>query len=172
MKKPFCITFAGPVGCSKTPVAHHLSITFGWPILSNDAIRSEVIEDTLQPELDVDLYRTRAVARIKALADRPDNLIYDASHDRHWGSYLSNFADDPPYNFGVISYDLSREFYVQLLRTTRYKSTLPRVDELLADHTGFVRDHEDTIICTITDENFQNRLHVAEDAVRTFIADK
>lgn len=40
--KKFCVTFAGAVGSSKTPVTHYLSCAFCLPILSNDAIRTEV----------------------------------------------------------------------------------------------------------------------------------
>lgn len=151
-------------------MAHHLSTAFGWPILCNDVVRSEVKEDTLQPQLDRELYNARVVERIKELAIRPANLVYDASQDRGWERYLANFGGEPPYRFGVISFDLSREFYVRLLQAKQYDSTLTQADKLLADHTEFLQKHADTVICTITDANFSDRLQLAETAVRNFIS--
>lgn len=43
--KKICITFAGAVGSSKTPISNYLSTKLNLPIFNNDAIRSEVIED-------------------------------------------------------------------------------------------------------------------------------
>lgn len=43
--KHLCITFAGAIGSSKSPIANYLSISLGLPIFNNDSIRSEVTED-------------------------------------------------------------------------------------------------------------------------------
>jgi cytidylate kinase len=43
--KKICITFAGAVGSSKTPISNYLSSRLNLPIFNNDTIRSEVIED-------------------------------------------------------------------------------------------------------------------------------
>ena len=40
-----CITFAGCVGSSKTPISNYLSTKLNLPIFNNDAIRSEIIEN-------------------------------------------------------------------------------------------------------------------------------
>ena len=39
--KKFCITFAGAVGGSKTPIANFLSTKLNLPVFNNDAIRSQ-----------------------------------------------------------------------------------------------------------------------------------
>ena len=78
----FVVTFAGPVGSSKTPIAHHLSYTFNLPIFNNDTIRTEVAEDLLQ--FDNEEFRKRARKRIKNIVDRDLPFIYDASVDRTW----------------------------------------------------------------------------------------
>ena len=129
-------------------------------------------EKTHSANLDIDLYNARVTERIQKLAKRPSNLIYDASHDRHWRRYLTNFEMDIPYAFGVISFDLSRTFYERLLQATEYAAPMPRIDSLLADHATFVSEHADVIICRITDENYRDRLQVAETAVRSLIGDK
>jgi len=66
--KPFCITFAGPVGCSKTPLAHYLSINLGWPILSNDAFRSEIREDSREFEVSMDSFNDLMASRTDSLS--------------------------------------------------------------------------------------------------------
>ncbi len=45
MKQPICITFAAPVGSSKTPISNYLSGKLNLPIYNNEAARSEIIED-------------------------------------------------------------------------------------------------------------------------------
>ena len=174
MTQDYCITFAGPVGCSKSPVAHYISTTFGWPIFSNDAIRHEVLEDTLHKELDVELLEDRIAERSKLITQKPSSIIYDASQDRHWDRFYASFTKTPPYKFGVISFDLSPHFYKQLLEAKAYSATAStsRVRQVLEDHERFVEGHRDFIICSITDATFPDRLYVAEEAVRKFTSDK
>ncbi|MCC6563838.1 hypothetical protein IT087_03015, partial [Candidatus Uhrbacteria bacterium] len=43
--KPYCISFAGAIGSSKTPIAHYLSLKLGLPIHNNDVVRTEVKEE-------------------------------------------------------------------------------------------------------------------------------
>jgi len=168
----YCITFAGPIGCSKSPVAHYISMAFGWPLFSNDAVRHEVMEDTRNPILDIKLLDQRIAERAKLITQKQRSFIYDASQDRHWDRLIALFVKTPPYTFGIISFDLSRGFYEEILRAKQYDSTLLRVDKLLASHNEFVRKHKDSIICSITDAMFQDRLVIAEEAVRKFISDK
>lgn len=169
--KPFCITFAGPAGCSKTPVAQYLSCQLGLPVLSNDTVRTELKEDQMQYEFDQAEYERRVIARIKDLAARKQSFIYDASNDRHWQRFLSNF-EPGSYDFGVISYDFSASFYNQLLVAKKYEQWLPVADVYQGQHDAFVDAFGDDIICSITDESFQNRLAIALAASRKFIDDR
>ena len=63
-KRPICISFAAPVGTSKTPIATYLSWNTGLPIFSNDAIRSEVHQDTSSGNLDQEIYLERRDERL------------------------------------------------------------------------------------------------------------
>jgi hypothetical protein len=168
----YCITFAGPIGCSKSPVAHYISMAFGWPIFSHDAVRHEVMEDTRNPILDIKLLEERITERTKFITGKNESIIYDASQDRHWDRFIAAFQKTPPYQFGVISFDLSRDFYEEILRAKHYDSTLLRAKKLLDDHEAFVHQYKEVIICSITDATFQDRLYIAEEAVRKFTSDK
>ena len=172
MNNDYCITFAGPIGCSKSPVAHYISMAFGWPIFSHDAVRHEVMEDTRNPILDVKLLEERIAERTKFITQKNSSIIYDASQDRHWDRFISAFHKTPPYEFGVISFDLSQDFYEEILKAKHYDSTLLRAKKLLADHEAFVRQYREVIICSITDATFADRLYIAEEAVRKFVGDK
>ena len=169
--KPICITFAGPYGASKSPIAQYLSCQLGWPRLENDVIRKEVREDQLSPALDTEEYNRRAVARIKELVQARQNFIYDASQDRGWQTFMHNFEPDA-YQFGVISIDLSPSFYKKLIQAKEYPLTDQETERYLAEHQQFLDRFSDAIICHITDENFLHRLNVAWQAVRQFIDDK
>lgn len=59
MKSPYCITFAGPVGSGKTPIAYYLSWNLALPILNNDSMRTETQED--RGELDMQTYTKKEI---------------------------------------------------------------------------------------------------------------
>jgi hypothetical protein len=166
--KPICITFAGPLGCSKSPVAQFLACELGWPLFANDVVRNEVREDQLQPELDQQEYADRVVTRIKDLASRNQSLIYDASNDRHWDKLLQNFEPDQ-YRFAVISFDLSEGFYRELLQAKNYALSETQTTQYIADHNAFLERTDIPIIHRITDENFAKRLDTSLQAVQTFL---
>lgn len=170
MSTNYCITFAGPIGCSKSPVAHYISMAFGWPLFSNDAVRHEVMEDTLNPILDIKLLDERINEYAKLITQGPQSFVYDASQDRHWDRLVSLFGKT--HQIGVISYDLTRDFYEKILQAKQYDSTLLRAEKLLASHDAFVREYKEVIICSITDAMFPDRLTIAEEAVRKFTSDK
>ena len=169
--KPFCISFAGPAGCSKTPVAQHLSCNLQLPVLNNDVIRTEMREDEDRYDYDEQAFRTRARQRLQALATRKVSFIYDASHDRFWAKFQKEFPVSD-YNFGIISFDLSREFYEKLLIAKKYDHTLTRAEVYMEQHAAFIKDYPEMIICTITDETFHDRLAISLEAVRKFIDDR
>jgi predicted kinase len=166
--KPVCITFAGPFGCSKSPVAQYLACEFGWPLLANDVIRNEVREDTMSAELDIPEYHKRLYARLEGLIVRGQSFVHDGSQDRRWEK-VAPFFDDSPYRVGVISFDLSPEFYRKLIKTKHYPLTDEQIHGYLADHASFLEKHSDTIICRITNETFARRLPEALAATRRFI---
>jgi len=170
--KPICITFAGPAGCSKSPVAHYLSCEFGLPVLTNDVVRSEVREDYPSGEFNQEEYTRRVIARIKKFAADNKTFIYDASNDRHWLKFLDNFESPDSYEFAVISFDLSEKFYKKLLKAKGYTDIYELADRYLADHKKFLKEHSDVVACTITDESFPQRLETAREAVYQFVADK
>ncbi len=82
MNTPICVTFAGCIGSSKTPIATYLSYKFGLPIFNNDALRSEIIEDFR--EFREDEYISRRNARCLELIESKKSFIFDASVDREW----------------------------------------------------------------------------------------
>src|SRR3972149_2694511 len=81
----FLITFAGAVGSSKTPIAYYLSWKLGIPIINNDAIRTEVMEDV--GFFDEEEYKKRRDSRIQELLKKSTSLIFDSSIDREWVNY-------------------------------------------------------------------------------------
>lgn len=166
--KPVCITFAGPFGCSKSPVAQYLSCEFGLPVFSNDIIRNEVREDTMKSELDIPTYRERWYPRLARLIARGQSFIHDSSNDRRWEEFMAYF-NNTPYRIPVVSFDLSPEFYRRLIKTKEYPLTEEQIDGYLADHARFLEKHSDVVICRITDETFPKRLETALTATRSFI---
>jgi hypothetical protein len=167
---PACITFAGPFGCSKSPVAQYLACEFGWPLLSNDVVRNEVREDTLSTELDIPEYHKRLYARLEGLIVRNQSFIHDGSNDRRWEKFTP-FFEGGPYRIGVISFDLSPDFYRRLIKAKQYPLTEEQIDGYLADHARFLEKHSDAIICRITDELFPRRLQTGLDAANLFARD-
>jgi len=169
--KPICITFAGPFGSSKSPIAQYLSCELGWPILGNDPIRNEIKEDLLQNTFDRAEMDKRAVERLARLIGRGQNFIFDSSSDRRWLDFLDNF-NDHPYHIGVISIDLSPEFYSQIIEAKQYALDKTAQQTYLRHHEDFLGKYPETVICHITDQTFRDRLALSLQAVETFIGDK
>jgi predicted kinase len=108
---PICITFAGPVGSSKTPIATYLSWNLNLPVFNNDAIRSEVAEDL--GKFDVEVYKQRQKERAEQLIQSGINCILDASIDREWPNVKPKLLEKG-YKCFIISLDLSRELMEKL----------------------------------------------------------
>ena len=73
MNRHVCITFAGPIGSGKTPIAYYLSWNLRLPILNNDSMRVETQED--EGELITDVYISKKDKRLKDIIDRKIDFI-------------------------------------------------------------------------------------------------
>ncbi len=166
MNNPFCITFAGVVGSSKTPIAHHLGWNLGLPIFNNDTLRTEVQEDLLR--FDQEEYLHRRNDRSKALLHTGMPFIYDASVDREWGRLAEWLAEDN-YRHFIISLDLSRELLDKIYAAKGYTEGY-RLNELMAQHAQFLEEYGNTTGLHITDAEFSRRLDVSLQAVKAWIA--
>lgn len=162
MNQPFCITFAGAVGSSKTPISHMVSIEFGLPIFNNDAIRSEVKEDLL--EFDSEEYLKRRNQRLQKLILSQKSFILDASIDRTW-SELKPILDANKFKTIVISLDLSKELLKKLYKAKDYQDSLKRLDQLHQDHEDFLKQHSQDVFLNINDQEFSNRLNITHTSL-------
>lgn len=165
-KQRVCITFAGVVGSSKTPIATYLSWNLGIPIISNDALRTEVTEDLLK--FDKTEYEKRRDERGKQLIASGKSFIYDASIDREWQKLQSWLAPEN-YRTFIISLDLSKLFLEKLYEAKQYTQSLARLDVLMSDHQNFVDTFGQYINVHITDAEFQDRLDVSLNALRNWL---
>jgi hypothetical protein len=166
---PICITFAGPVGSSKTPIATYLSWNLGLPIFNNDSIRSEVAEDL--GVFDVEVYKQRQKERAEALIALGKSCILDASIDREWPNVKPKLLEKG-YKYFIISLDLSRDLMEKLHKAKGYNESLERLDSIMADHENFLKEFKDDVNFTITDENFGQRLALCLKAVKEWMAIK
>jgi len=155
--KKYCVLFAGPVGSSKSPIAHFMSCKFNLPILSNDVIRTEVAEDLL--DYNHEEYKKRRDTRLKEILERGESFIYDASIDRSWKE-LKELLLEHDFQWFVISMDLSKEFLVKLCELKGYNETLKRIDDLLKDHKNFLSHYRSETHINIDDQNFPKRLEL------------
>lgn len=169
MKRKYCITFAGAIGSSKTPISHFLSCRLNLPILDNDAIRSEVTED--RGAFDEQEYQKRRDERIKEVIESGQSFIYSASVDRS-GSRLKKVLDETGYRCFIISMDLSREFLLKLYRAKDYHQSLAILDESRADHEAFLEGYGKEVGLHITDKDFYDRLELSYSAVKSWIKNK
>lgn len=163
---PICITFAGPVGSSKTPIATYLSWNLGLPIFNNDAIRSEVAEDL--GKFDVDIYKQRQKKRAVALIESGISCILDASVDRSWPEMKPKLTEKG-YSCFIISLDLSRNLMEKLHKAKGYNESFERLDSIMADHENFLKQYKDEVDISITDENFAERLKLCLEGVKNWI---
>ncbi len=164
-KEKFIITFAGPVGCSKTPVAYYLSWKLGLPILNNDAMRTETVEDL--GKFDEKEYLKRRDERIDELLKKGSSFIYDASIDRVWKDWKDRLLGK--YEVFMISFDLSKGFIMELYAAKKYDESIRDVDKFIADHDKFLEEFADKVNLQITDENFKDRLRLSYEAAERWM---
>ncbi len=166
-QKPFCLTFAGPVGSSKTPIATYLSWNLGLPIFNNDAIRSEIAED-----LDAcppDVLATRRNERLKALLASGRPFIGDFSVDRDW-ERVKTMLVEAGYDVFLISLDLSRDRLERMYLAKGYHESLHALDRLMADHAAFIHTYGSVIGFSVTEATFGERLEGCLRAVRAWMS--
>jgi len=163
-KEKFIITFAGPMGCSKTQVAHYLSWKLDLPIFSNDAIRAEIFSDL--GKFDEEEYLKRRDERIKENLDKERSFIYDASADRAWKDWADKLDE---YEVFIISFDFSKKFLLKLYTSKGYDQAIEEIDRFMADHEKFINRFRDEVNLRITDENFKDRLKLSFTAVDEWI---
>ncbi len=170
-RSPFCILFAGPAGCSKTPVAYYLSWNLNLPIFNNDAIRTEVREDTLCSELNGKLYLQRKNKRLEKILSLQVDFIYDASIDRDWLEIKEKLKRHNYYWF-IISYNLSKKFIKEMAKAKKYQASKELTDKWYNDHQKFLLNHGEEVDFVISDRNFPSRLKDSLQAVKLFLSKK
>lgn len=163
---PICITFAGPVGSSKTPIATYLSWNLNLPVFNNDAIRSEVAEDL--GKFDVEVYKQRQKERAEQLIQSGINCILDASIDREWPNVKPKLLEKG-YKCFIISLDLSRELMEKLHKSKCYNESLERLDSIMADHENFLKEYKNEVNVSITDETFGKRLEICLESAKEWM---
>ncbi len=163
----FCITFAGPVGCSKSPVATHLSYSLSLPIFISDVVRNEVKEDRLK--YDDNEFQRRRERRLKEILERKLSFICDASVDRRW-SELKKYLLEYDYRWFIISIDLSKKFLTKIYKAKKYFEPLELIDHYLGQHEDFLDEFESDVSLHIDDTRFEDRLAISLKATRKWIA--
>ena len=163
------VTFAGPVGSSKTPISNYLSTKFNLPIFNNDAIRTEVVEDFLN--YDIPEFTKRRSERFTEVIKSGTSFILDASFDREWQNYSDQIMASG-YKIFVISLDLSHDFLLKLYQAKNYTDSINRLDQLLLDHQNFLDKFSSVVNLSITDANFADRLTLSEKSLASWIHDQ
>jgi hypothetical protein len=158
--KKYCILFAGPIGCSKTPIANYLSCQFGLPILSNDSIRTEVAEDL--GGYNQEEFEKRRDRRLEEMFKKDESFICDASIDRKWPE-IKKYIDQYHFNCFIVSINLTKNFLIKLYNIKGYDESLKSIDRFIDDHEKFFTNNEKEIDVTIDDENFKDRLRTIEN---------
>jgi len=166
IKRPVCITFAGCVGSSKTPIANFLSCKFGLPVFNNDAIRTEIIEDF--GFLDNDIHIKKRNELINDILKNKTSFICDASQDRDWLIFKKELQKHG-YSWFIISLDLSKEKLEELYKRKGYNESLLRLDQLFIDHDKFVQQNREDINMVIDDFSFNDRLQLVYSAVNLYL---
>jgi len=154
----FCITFAGAIGSSKTPISNYLSTKLNLPVFNNDAIRSEVTEDL--GVFDSAEHIKRRDSMLKEIIENGVSFICDASVDREWNEYKKRLIANN-YQWFIVSLDLSKDFLVHLYKAKGYDESLKRVDELVNDHNVFLENNKEDVGLHITDEDFKKRCQIS-----------
>jgi hypothetical protein len=167
--KKICITFAGAVGSSKTPITNYLSTKLLLPVFNNDAVHSEIIED-FGVFVD-DEYAKRRNARLEEIVKNGHSFICDASVDREWKDVKKQLIAHS-YDFFIISIDLSKDLLTKLYKAKKYFESLERIDELIQDHNNFLSQHSDDVNIHITDKDFINRIQISYNEVSKYLEEK
>lgn len=160
-----CITFAGVMGSSKSPIATYLSWNLGLPVFNNDVIRTEVQEDLLH--LDQTEYLRRRDERKKWVIESGQDFIYDASIDRCWREF-SEWLHQADYQYFVISLDLSRSF-LDMLYTAKGYTEGHRLALLMQQHDDYIKAQAEQINLRISDVEFPHRLDLSLRAVSSWL---
>ena len=167
-EKPLLITFAGHPGSGKTPVAYYLSQNLNLPIFNNDAIRTEVHEDTLSPDFDNRLYESKRQSRLSNLLDTRRTFIYDASVDRRWKD-LRKELHRLGYRFFIIGFNLSLEFRTKVWAAKGSSASPEQLARWQEDQRNFFSEYGAEVGLVITDSNFARRFELALSAVTPLI---
>lgn len=162
----YLIAFAGPIGSSKSPIAHYLSLKFNLPILSNDVIRTEVIED--MGILDETEFRNRLKTRILNFLESGKAFVFDASVDRQWQN-IEGEIFKYKYKVFLISLDLSFEFLEQIYKNKNYQDSLQRLKINFQDHQDFLKENSKFVSLSINDQNFLDRLSLSQKALSAWL---
>ena len=175
MNKPFCVTFAGMQGTSKSIVSHYLSERFGLALFSNDNVRFEVKEDMRVDNINIPEalaeFQRRHDARLHWLTDNKRNFILDGSVDRSWGK-LKERLESAGYRWLLIDMELSVNFVKDLYAKTNRSDAIQEMPRYARDHEAFMAEFAGDISLQITDDTFLSRKELAEEALRSFIGDK
>ena len=161
-KNKFIIIFAGAPGSSRTPIAYYLSWKIGLPILNNDGIRTEVVEDL--GVFNEEEYIKRRNARIEEVIGGGISFIYDASVDREWQNWKGRI-EKSGYEVFIVSLNLSRELLARLYETKGYGEFSLGIDKFIEDHNSFIKQYGNEIRLNISDQDFNVRLEKSYEAV-------
>jgi hypothetical protein len=158
------ILFACPMWSSKAAIADYLSWNLGLPIFSRDAIRNEVKEDL--GHWDREEFDKRAKVRFTKLLDSKQDFILDASIDRSWEKYKDQFKDYEPF---IISIDITKNHLDNMVEAKEHVGGVgDRLDQNYQEHLEFLENYSDQVDLHITEDNFNNRLEVALEAVKNW----
>lgn len=169
MIKKYCILFAGMVGSSKTPIAHFLSCNLGLPIFDNDAIRTEVVEDFMDFDVNDDQYLARRDKRMHELVMSGYSFISSSGIDRSWRTIKPVLVEND-YEIFIISIDLSRTFIEKLYIAKGYADSLERIELLYQEHEEFLKYFTKDVSLQIRDEKFPDRLELSLKKVQNWIS--
>ncbi len=167
MENKFLITFAGAAGSSKTPIAHYLSWKLNLPIFSNDAIRTEVVEDI--GSSDNTEYIKRRDNRLEEITKSGLSFIYDASVDREWAK-LKKGIENYGYRVFIISLDLSEKLLKSLYKAKGYHETLEKIESFITDHENFLKQYPNVVGLHLSDNEFGDRLDIGYQKVKNWIS--
>ncbi|HCC29090.1 MAG: hypothetical protein UU09_C0009G0004 [Microgenomates group bacterium GW2011_GWA2_40_6] len=162
----YIITFAGPVGSSKTPIANYLSCQFNLPIFNNDTVRTEVVEDL--GEFNEEEFRKRVLSRVEKLFQSETSFIFDASIDREWKNYCQKTQESKFRTF-IINLDFSKDLLKKIYAAKGYQESLPRLDQLMVDHQEFLIEFNSIVNLRLTDIDFPDRLVLSENALKSWL---
>jgi hypothetical protein len=166
MSKRICITFAGAIGSSKTPIANYLSVKLNLPVFNNDAVRTEVTEDL--GKFDSVEHIKRRNKRLKEITKSGISFICDLSVDREW-KMLKKLLVKNKYRWYIISLDLSKQFLVKLYKVKGYNNSLNVLDKFWNDHDNFIKNNGNEIGLHISDVDFKNRCETSFKKVRKYL---